>query len=260
MDLHLRGKRVFITGASRGIGAAAAKGFAEEGCQLHLAARDAATLEALAAELKQNHGVNIVVHAVDLRKSDDIERLAKAAAEADILVNNAGDVPSGSLDKVDEATWRHAWELKVFGYINLTRRVYANMKSRGYGAIVNIIGLAGERFDAQYIAGCTANAGLMAFTRSLGGASLADGIRVVGINPGAVATDRVVTLLKASAKARFGDESRFQELTQSLPLGRAAAAEEIANAIVFLASDRSAYTSGVILTIDGGLSSGRYSV
>jgi len=260
MDLHLRGMRVLITGASKGIGAAAAKGFAEEGCDLHLAARDGSALETLAAQLRLSHGVNVVIDTVDLRKADDIERLASAAAQSDILVNNAGDIPSGTLDKIDEAAWRHAWELKVFGYINLTRRIYADMKARRHGVVINVIGLAGERFDAQYIAGSTGNAALMGFTRSLGGASLADGIRVVGINPGAVATDRMVILLKANAKSRFGDENRFQELTQNLPSGRAAAPEEIANAMLFLASDRSAYTSGVILTIDGGLGAGRYSV
>src|SRR5665213_325394 len=153
MDLHLRGKTVLITGASKGIGAAAAVVFAEEGCDLHLAARSEAALEALAQRLTTEHGVSVAVHAVDLRESAAIDRLAVAAAEADILINNAGDVPGGALELIDEATWRHAWELKVFGYINLTRRVYAAMKARGHGVIINDIGSAGERFDANYIAG-----------------------------------------------------------------------------------------------------------
>src|SRR6266446_3544462 len=80
----------------------------------------------------------------------------------------AGDIPGGSIDKIDEATWRHAWELKVFGYINLTRAIYAQMKSRGHGVIVNDIGAAGEKFDTNYIAGSAGNAALMAFTRALG--------------------------------------------------------------------------------------------
>jgi len=142
----------------------------------------------------------------------------------------------------------------VFGYINLTREVYARMKDRRQGVIVNIIGAAGERPDPGYIAGGTANAGLMAFTRALGGASHADGIRVLGVNPGLVATDRMVTLLKQRAEAKFGDASRYQELYAGLPFGRPAAPEEIAAAVAFLASERSAYTTGCIVTIDGGKS------
>lgn len=253
MDLNLRGKRVLITGASKGIGAAAAEVFAEEGAHLHLAARNEHALNALAQRLRSAHQIDCKVHAVDLRKSEDVARLARDAADIDILVNNAGDIPGGSLAKVDEATWRHAWQLKVFGYIDLTRLVYAQMKARGGGVIINDIGAAGERFDADYIAGSAGNAALMAFTRALGGKSLDDNIRVVGINPGPVETDRIVALMKTGAKARFGDEARYRELMARFPLGRAAKPREIADMMAFLASDRSGYTSGVVVTIDGGI-------
>ncbi len=151
MDLHLRGKRVLITGASKGIGAAAAEAFAEEGCDLRLAARNVEQMQALADRLRSNHQIDVAVHGVDLRKPDDLASLAAAAGDIDILVNNAGDIPGGSLDRIDEPTWRHAWDLKVFGFINLTRLVYAQMKARGHGVIVNDIGAAGEKFDANYI-------------------------------------------------------------------------------------------------------------
>jgi NAD(P)-dependent dehydrogenase (short-subunit alcohol dehydrogenase family) len=256
MDLHLRGKRVLITGASKGIGAAAAEAFAEEGCHLRLAARSGDQLKALAERLRSAHQIDATAHVVDLRKSEDIERLVKDASDIDILVNNAGDIPGGSIDKVDEPTWRHAWELKVFGYINLTRAIYAQMKARGHGVIVNDIGAAGERFDANYICGSAGNAALMAFTRALGGKSLADNIRVVGINPGPVGTDRHVTLLKTRARNQFGDENRYTEFQKGLPLGRPAHAREIGDLMAFLASDRSGYTSGVIYTVDGGISAG----
>ena len=256
MDLHLRGKRVLITGASKGIGAAAAEAFAEEGCHLRLAARSGDQLNALADRLRSAHQIAASVHVTDLRKPGDIARLVQDAADIDILVNNAGDIPGGSIDKIDEATWRHAWELKVFGYINLTRAIYAHMKTRGHGVIVNDIGAAGEKFDANYICGSAGNAALMAFTRALGGKSLADNIRVVGINPGAVGTDRHVTLLKTRAKNQFGDESRYREFQKGLPLGRPAHAREIGDLMAFLASDRSGYTSGVIFTVDGGICAG----
>ena len=108
MDLHLRGKRVLITGASKGIGAAAAEAFAEEGCDVMLAARNGDQLKALADRLRSSHQIDASVHVVDLRQPADIEKLVKDCADVDILVNNAGDIPGGSIDKIDEATWRHA--------------------------------------------------------------------------------------------------------------------------------------------------------
>ena len=104
MDLHLRGKRVLITGASKGIGAAIAEAFAEEGSNVHLAARSTVMMQALAERLRAAHQVNVNAHIVDLRKSDDLYRLAHETAGIDILVNNAGDIPGGSLEKIDEAT------------------------------------------------------------------------------------------------------------------------------------------------------------
>ena len=242
MDLNLQGKRVLVTGGSKGIGRACAQAFAAEGAEVRIAARNPAVGDAFPAK------------AVDISKRGAAEALAQWAGELDILVNNAGAIPGGDLQKVDEETWRTAWDLKVFGYINLSRQVYARMKERRRGVIVNIIGSAGEKLDAAYIAGSTANAGLMAFTRALGGASHKDGIRVVGINPGPVATDRLVSLTRQRAETLLGDAARYQELFKELSFGRPGTADEIAAAVLFLASERSAYTSGCILTIDGGLS------
>ena len=123
----------------------------------------------------------------------------------------------------------------------------------GSGVIVNDIGAAGEKFDANYICGSAGNAALMAFTRALGGKSLADNIRVVGINPGPVGTDRHVTLLKTRAKHQFGDENRYKEFQKGMPLGRPAHAREIGDLMAFLASDRSGYTSGVIVRWTAGI-------
>lgn len=248
MDLRLRGKSALITGASKGIGAATAEVLAEEGCDLHLAARGKDALEAVAAGLRASHGVDVVVHPVDLRQSAGIERLAAEVPDIDILINNAGDIPAGSLDQVDQRTWREAWDLKVFGYIDLTRLVYARMRARGHGVIINDIGAAGERPDPDYVAGSAGNAALMAFTRALGGRSLRDNIRVVGVNPGPVATERIAAMLEASDTLR--------QRMAAFAAGRVAEPREIADMMAFLASDRSAYTSGVIVTIDGGHSAG----
>jgi NAD(P)-dependent dehydrogenase (short-subunit alcohol dehydrogenase family) len=154
---------------------------------------------------------------------------------------------------IDEDTWRTAWDLKVFGYINLCREVYRKMKARHEGVIVNILGGAGERLMASYIAGSTANAGLMAFTRALGGSSHKDGIRVVGVSPGPVATERLTTLYKQRALAKYGDENRWTEMVAGMAFGRPATPEEISYTVAFVASERSSYTTGIYITIDGGL-------
>ena len=134
---------------------------------------------------------------------------------------------------------------------NLARLVHADMKSRNHDVIVNIIGAAGERFNYDYITGSAGNAALMAVTKSLGVRSLHYGVRIVGINPGPVETDRHIYLMKNRARNELGDENRYGELMKEFPLGRAARPREIADMTVFLASVRSAYTSGVIVTIDG---------
>ena len=238
MDLELKGRRALVTGGSKGIGRACAEVLAAEGCEVLVAAR--------------NPPASAKAKAIDLSQRGAAEELAAWAGDLDILVNNAGAIPGGDLLRVDEETWRRAWDLKVFGYINLTRCVYAQMKARGRGAIVNIIGSAGEKMNAAYITGSAGNAGLMAFTRALGGASHADGVRVVGINPGPVATDRLLSLYRQVALTQLGDAERYQELFKGMSFGRPARAEEIAWMAAFLASERSSYISGCIVTIDGG--------
>lgn len=253
MDLNLRGKKALITGASKGIGRACAFAFAAEGADVYLAARDEAAMTAAAQEIRSRYQVNATVVATDIRDSAQLRALADRASDIDILVNNAGDIPGGTLDKVDEATWRHAWELKVFGYINLTRIFMARMTERKSGVIVNVIGAGGERLTHNYIAGSAGNASLMAFSRALGSASLADNVRVVGLNPGAVLTDRVVGMFKSVARERWGDENRYQELVDAQPPNTMSMPEDIADAIVFLASERARRITGTIVTVDGGM-------
>jgi len=257
MDLGLKGKTVLITGASQGIGEGAARSFAEEGCNLHLVARSDDRMQTIKREVESAHGIKATVHTMDITVPGTVEKLVAAVGDIDVLLNNAGAIPSGSLWDVDEAKWRAGWELKVFGYINLTRAFYPRMKARGGGVIINNIGNGGEVFDPKYVAGTTGNASLMAFTRAMGGHSLDDNIRVVGINPGPVDTDRIYNMLKKRAADTLGDEGRYKELQQRYPLGRPAHLHEVTDLIVFLASYRSGYTSGTIFTVDGGIASRR---
>jgi len=251
VDLGLTGRNALITGGSKGIGFGVAAALAREGCRLQIAARDETTLKDAAARLRAK-GADVTIHSIDLSTSGSADALLAAAGVPDILVNNAGAIPGGDLVAVDEATWRTAWDLKVFGYINLCRAAFAAMKGRGGGVIVNITGLAADKTDFGYIAGTAGNASLNAFTKALGSRSIEDGVRVVAVSPGAVATERLVGLMKAQAREEAGDEDRWQSLLSGLPLGRAAKVEEVADIVAFMASDRAAYVSGVVINVDGG--------
>ena len=153
MDLNLRGRTALITGASKGIGLASAECLAAEGVNVILVSRTKTDLDTARARIATRHNVNVSVHAYDLSDSCNVKRLADEHPDIDILVNNAGAIPGGDLQAIDEQRWRDAWDLKVFGYINMCRRFYTEMKSRGSGVIINILGMAGEKMDRGYIAG-----------------------------------------------------------------------------------------------------------
>ena len=124
------------------------------------------------------------VYRRDLSLTPEVESLGKACQDVDILVNNAGDIPTGTLATIDTATWRKAWDLKVFGYVDLTRIIYPRMCARRSGVIINIVGAAFKRPNPHYIAGCMANIALDMFTQCLGGESMRSGVRVVAVHPG----------------------------------------------------------------------------
>lgn len=254
MDLSLKGRTALITGGSRGIGYGVAESLAAEGCNLHLASRSGESLEAARKRLADKYGVNVTVHALDLSTQANVLTLVKACGPLDILINNAGAIPQGTVIGIDDKTLREAWDLKVFGFVNLTREVFRDMCDKKRGVIVNIIGVAGERPHANYIAGSMGNAALMAMSRAIGSESPDFGVRVIGLNPGAIETDRQVVRWKARAKKELGDESRWRELTKGFPFGRLGTVAEIADTVAFLCSDRSSYTTGTVLTIDGGAS------
>lgn len=252
MELELAGKRVLITGASRGIGRAVAETLAAEGCSLDLAARSEADLATARDEINDRHGVQVTIHPGDLSEPGTQEALAKATGGIDILINNAGAIPRGTIDEIDDATWREAWDLKVFGYINMCRAHYPAMRARGDGVIVNIIGGAGKRPSPGYVAGSVGNAAMMALTQALGRESIDHGVRVVAINPGPIETDRLVTLQRYAAEKKFGDPERWRELTSDMPAGRPGTSEECADVVAFLASSRASWVNGVVVQVDGG--------
>ena len=260
MDLGIAGKTALITGGSKGIGAGTAKVMAAEGCNLILVARGDETVEKTRAEIAAQFQVGVRTFVADLSDSAQIARLVARHGEVDILVNNAGSVPGGSLFDLDEAAWRAGWDTKIFPYINMCRAYYPQMARRatergGVGVIINVLGIAAHLNDPNFICVGSGNMALEMFTQALGAQAWRDHMRVNGVSPGPVATERYLAQNPEAVAERTGKPMTGAK--RELPFGRAASPEELGAAIAFAASERSAYTTGAIITVDGGSSVGK---
>lgn len=255
MELGLKGRTAAITGASQGIGLAVARELAREGVALQLCARSADQLAHAAKVITAECGVPVETHPTDLSDRAARDAFARRISFVDILVNCAGAIPGGGLDQVSEDMWRAAWDLKLFGYIGITRIVYAEMCRRRKGVIINIVGAGGLATNAGYICGGPNNAALITFTNSLGGVSVRYGVRVCGVNPGPVASERMDYLYRAEEeKVPPAERDAWRKrYFQAMAYERAARVDEISGAVAFLASDRASYFSGAMVTIDGGM-------
>ena len=258
MDLALTNRLVVVTGASRGIGRAIAESFAREGCRLHLVARQQPQLEEAAAEIRRDYDVEVTRQAADMSAPTAAAEIFDACPDADVLVNNAGGIVRGDLLAIEDTLWRTAWEPKVFGYINMTRQFYGRMRQRRSGVIINIIGLGAEKVDYEYIAGSAGNAALSAFTRALGSASLDAGVRVLGVHPGWVETERTIGLLRQLALRQFDDAERWRDVLAGWQARELVKPTEVADVVAFLASDRASALCGVTINIDRGFGARSY--
>ena len=257
MDLGLRGLDAIITGASKGIGLAIARSLAAEGVNLLLAARTETALNSVADELSAEHRIAVHPVAVDLASEAGVDRLAAVVRERmvspDILINNAGATLGGSLRSLDVNEWRKSYELKLWGYILVTRAILPMMYERRSGVVLNIIGNGGADPSSQFIAGGIANAGLMNFTRALADEAGPFGVRVVGINPGPIRTDRLRALAKHVANERgVTTEDAERVVTRNIPLGRIGEPEDVASVATFLVSPRAGYVTGATIPVEGG--------
>lgn len=252
MHYGFEGKKVVITGASKGIGFSCAEKFAAQGCHVHLVSSNKVALEAAAKQITPRPGSEISTHACDLGYAGERISLVAAIGQVDVWVNNAGAIPGGGLEDVSEELWRNSWELKLFGYMHLTKLILPKMLEAKRGVIVNVIGIFGPSPRYDYIYGSVANAALNTFTKAVGAHSATYGVRVCGINPGPTETERLKKVYQDMAVASLGDASRWPELLSNLPFGSPSTPEEMANIVTFLASDQASYLSGVVIDADGG--------
>ena len=256
MDLGLEGRACAVTGASRGIGRAVAEQLSAEGAQVLLVARSAEALEDA-----RRTCVGSQVLALDVTEPDAGERIVGAATESfgqlDVLVNNAGTARWRRLDEVPEVDWYSAWELNVMAPLRAMRAVIPPMVERGWGRVVNVSSTAGKRPSAMMPEYSVAKAAELSLSRLFADAHASDGVLVNAVCPGPVQSELWMEeggLLDQSKEAE-GHASREEALEAAgakRPIGRLAHAHEIANAIVFLCSERAAYVAGAAWSVDGG--------
>ena len=258
MDLGITGRTAIVTGGSRGIGKETARQFLKEGVRVVICARDGKALEESMAELKQDAGGEIVAVPADMTKPADIERLVSTArqhfGDIDILVNNAGTMYSGRFAALTEEGLKLQLETKLFGFLRMIRLLHPGMRTRRWGRIVNLIGGAGKEPDPYMFGSGMTNSALLNLTKSLSTEFGEDNVLVNAVCPGWVNTAlwrRNAAGLAAEVGVNSEEEAR-RIAARKNSLNRFGRPEELANAIVFLCSERASYITGVSLNLDGG--------
>ena len=252
MDLELTGRCALVTGGSRGIGLACAREFLREGCRVSLVGRDAQRMEQARASL----GAGVAGFCADLRDTQAALRAVDAAEQGhgaiDILVSSAGAARRTPYAELDPQAWRDAMDSKFFATLNVLDPVVRRMGGRGAGSVVNVIGMGGKVATPTHLPGGAANAALMLASAGLAAAWGSRGVRVNAVNPTLTLTDRLAEGLAADARLRGKSVEEVRRAAEEkMPLGRLAQPEEIAAAVLFLASPRASYISGAILSMDG---------
>ena len=254
MDLGLQGKRVLITGGSKGVGLACARAFVAEGARVALVSRSQAHLDAARAALGE--AFTVAADLIDPEAAAHMVREVEAGfGPIDILINSAGAALRTSAEALTPAAWRAAMDAKFFSYIHVIDPVVKLMATRGAGVIVNIIGNGGKVPTPVHLAGGAANAALMLATAGLAHTYASRGVRVVGLNPGLTNTERVSEGLKVEAqRAGITEQQALEKAVSRLAMGRLAEPDEIAGIVVFAASAQGTYLTGANITVDGASS------
>ena len=256
METGLRGRRALVTGASKGLGYAVAAALAAEGCRVAISSRSDAHIRAAAESL----GGEVVAMAADVSQPDECADLIDWATTAlgglDVLVVNAGGPPSGGIAGLDEAQWRHAFDLTLMSAVRLSQGCLPALRESGHGAILFLTSISVKQPIPNLVLSNSLRAGVIGFAKTLAGEAAPE-VRVNSIATGWFATDRTTQLLSDGA-ARQGlpaDEVLRQRAAQ-IPLGRMGRADELAAAAVFLCGDAASFITGATLSVDGGESRG----
>lgn len=258
MNLGLDGRVALVTGASRGLGLAIARALAGEGASVVLNARGAARLEEAARQLREETGAEVLAVAVDVTDDDAPRRLVEAAEETfgrlDVLVANAGGPPSGGFDDVDDIdTYRRALELSLLSTVRLVRAAVPGMRERGWGRVVAVTSVSVRQPIEGLLLSNTARPGVVGFAKTVSRQLAPEGVTVNVVAPGYMATERIEELLGDAASRRGVDAGEVRdEWTADIPAGRMGDPRELGDAVAFLCSDRAAYVTGHVLTVDGG--------
>jgi 3-oxoacyl-[acyl-carrier protein] reductase len=257
MDLQLQGKTALVTGGSEGIGKGITLALAKEGVDVAICARRKDVLEATASEIARATNRKIVAIPADLRKDADaksfIERAHNELGRVDIMVNNAGSAAGGVIEHLTEDDWEKGLQLKFMGYVRCLRYVLPIMVKQGSGRVVNLIGNDGVKPSYWEICPGAANAAGQNLTMSLAGQYGKNGISFCAVNPGPVRTERWAGLVKAMSRdMKLSYEAADQLAPSSIPMGRIAEVDEVANLVVMLASPLMHMVNGTMIEIDGG--------
>ena len=258
MDLGIKGRRAIVTGGSSGIGFETARQLLEEGVRVLITGRDEKKLMQARDDLAKRTGGEVHALTADMTKEGDIVTMVAAAKQklggVDILVNNAGTMYSGRFAALEDDEMKNQLETKLFGFLRAIRAVYPMMKAQKWGRIVNTIGGAGKEPDPYMFGSGMTNSALLNLTKSLSAEFGEDNVLVNAICPGWVDTDlwrKNAQGLQKELNVTSEDEARKLAAKKNA-LGRMGNPEELANATVFLCSERASYITGVALNLDGG--------